>query len=202
MALVTVAEVKTFLRETSHTYDTLIDYYIPIVQDDICAYCNTYFTDPAIFVEHSSGLAFTRGNTATGTTQADYVTDDNQDFSTAGFAVGMDIAVQGGSNWGLYTLAGQTSAVLTMTSTGEFVTQDQDQAYNTVGTIRISRVVWPSALKPIAAKMIWYQIDNNKPNGAASERIDDYSVTYVNGRAYPAQLLSMLDANYRSVRTH
>ena len=40
--------------------------------------------------------------------------------------------------------------------------------------------------------MIWYQIVKSKPDGALSERVDDYSVTYVNGREYPMQLLNQL----------
>ena len=201
MALMTAAEVKTFLRITASTYDTLISTYIPLIEEDICNYLNTWFQDRAIYVEYSAGLAFTRGNTATATTQADYVTDDNSNFTTAGFAAGMDIAVDGGANHGLFTIASKTTAVLTMTSTGVFVSQDQDASYNTVGTIRISRVKWPEALKPIAAKMIWYQIDKSKPDGAISERIDDYSITYAGARAHPAQLIDQLNA-WKNARTH
>lgn len=201
MALMTTTEAKAFLRITGSTYDTLIGTYIPIIEEDICEYLNNYFEDRAIFVQHASGLAFVRGNTATATTQADYVTDDNEDFSTAGFSAGMDIAIAGGSNAGIYTIASVTTGTLTITDTGEFVDQDQDNYYNYPGPIRIARVIWPSWLKPVAAKMIWYQIDKAKPDGAISERVDDYSVTYVNGRAYPAQLLDQLQkAKY--VRTH
>jgi hypothetical protein len=201
MALMTTAEVKAFLRETSTTYDTLIAVYIPLVEDDICEYLNNWFRDRVIFVESGSGLAFTRGNTATATTQADYITDDNDRFSTAGFAVGMDVVIDGGSNYGKYKIKTLTTAVMTITDTGEFISQDQDASYHSVGRIRISRIVWPKALKPIAAKMIWYQIDDNKPKGAISERIDDYSVTFAGARAYPSQLLSQLD-KWKMVRTH
>ena len=146
MALMTTAEVKAFLRETSSTYDTLIGIYIPIIEADICEYLNNYFEDNVIFIENNSGLAFTRGSTATSSTQADYITDDNQNFSTAGFAVGMDVIIAGGSNHGIHTIAALTSAVMTMTSTGIFITQDQDASYNQVGRIRISRIKWEDRL--------------------------------------------------------
>jgi len=120
MALMTTAEVKAFLRETSSTYDTLIGIYIPLIQEDICTYLNTWFQDKAIFVEYSSGLAFVGSCSS-----RDYITDDNQNFTTAGLTSGMDIVVDGGSNYGFHTLSsGQTSALLNMTSSGVFGDQD------------------------------------------------------------------------------
>ena len=198
MALMTVAEVKTYIRETGTDYDALIALYIPLIEDDICEYLNNWFEDRVIFVERSGGLAFSRGNTATATTQADYITDDNDDMSTVGFAAGQDVAIAGGSNYGIYTIASVTTAVMTMTSTGVFVDQDQDDSFHSVGRIQISRMIWPNALKPIASKMIWYQIDQSKPDGAISERVDDYSITYAGSRAYPDQLLNQL-AKWRQV---
>jgi hypothetical protein len=199
MALLTTAEVKTFLRITASDYDTLIGVYIPLIEEDICEYLNTYFEDNVIFIERSGGLAFTRGNTATSSTLADYITDDNQDFSTAGFAVGMDVIIAGGSNYGMYTIKALTTAKMTMDTTGVFITQDQDASFNSVGKIRISRQKWPSALKPVAAKMIWYQIDKAKPDGAISESIDDYSITFAGSREYPMQLINQLK-KWRYVR--
>ena len=201
MSLLTRSEVKAFLRMTASTYDTLIDTYIPLIEEDICTYLNDWFDDKVIFIETGSGLAFSRGNTATATTQADYITDDNQDFSTAGFDDGMDVVIFGGSNYGLYTISSVTTAVMKVDTTGVFVDQDQDDSYNMVGTIRIARQNWPAWLKPIAAKMIWYQVNKNKPDGVQSERIDDYSVTFVNDRQYPMELLHGL-SKMRVVKAH
>lgn len=198
MALMTVREVKRFVRisESDSSYDALIAEYLPIIEDDICEYLNNYFEDRAIFVDHGAGLAFVRGNTLTSVASADYVTDDNDDFSTAGFAAGMDVVIVGGSNSGIYTVASVSSGTLTMTSTGEFVAQDQDLFYKTPGRIRIARMRWPDALKPTAAQMIWYQIENSKPNDAISEKVDDYSITYAGSNAYPARLVAKL-SRYR-----
>jgi len=202
MALLTLAEVKAFLREGSTNYDSLITAYIPIIEQDICRYLDNYFEDKAIYVEAGSGLAFVNG------TSRDYITDDQAKFSTVGLTSGMDIAVRGGSNHGIYSISsGQTSAQLNIGSTANkiFVDQDQDTSYHAVGTIRISRIDWPSALKPIAAKMIWYQVDQAKPNGAIMERIDDYSVSFpgpgvmVGNTQYPYSLVSGL-AKWRQAR--
>ena len=202
MALVTLAEVKAFIGETSTTYDTLISTYIPIIEEDIVTYLDNCFADKAIFVEAGSGLAFVNG------TSRDYITDDQTNFTTVGFTSGMDISIAGGSNYGLYAISsGLTTAQMNVGTTANkvFVDQDQDTSYHAVGTIRISRTDWPKALKPIASKMIWYQVDDKKPNGALSERIDDYSISYpgpgtqVGNNQYPYGLVSGL-AKWRQVR--
>ena len=202
MALVTLAEVKAFIGEASTAYDSLISTYIPIIEEDICTYLDNWFEDKAIFVEAGSGLAFVAG------TSRDYITDDNTNFTTVGLTSGMDIAVSGGSNYGLYSISsGLTTAQMNVgtTSNNVFVDQDQDLSYHSVGTIRISRVDWPKALKPIASKMIWFQVDDKKPNGALSERIDDYSISYpgpsvmAGNNQYPYALVSGL-AKWRQVR--
>jgi len=201
MALLTVAEAKVYLRISTGTttYNELIGEYIPLIEEDICSYCNNWFQDKAIFVEYSGGLAFNKGTTDT---SRDNIVDDSYNFTSAGLTSGMDIAVSGGSNHGIHTVSsGQTTAILYMTSTGIFVNQDQDASYNPVGSIRISRIDWPVHLKPTAAKMIWYQIDKAKPDGAISERIDDYSITYAGARAYPMQLVNQLD-NFKNIRSH
>ena len=202
MALLTLAEVKAFIGEGSTAYDSLITTYIPIIEEDICTYLDNWFEDKAIFVEAGSGLAFVNG------TSRDYITDDNQNFSTAGLSSGMDIAVRGGSNYGIYGISsGPTSAQLNVGTTANkvFVDQDQDASYHHVGTIRISRIDWPKALKPIASKMIWYQVDNGKPGGMLSESIDDYSYSkpgpsvMAGNNQYPFDLVSGLD-KLRQVR--
>lgn len=203
MALLTLAEVKSFTGITSTGYDSLITAYIPIIEEDICTYIDNWFQDKAVYVEAGSGLAFVNG------TSRDYITDDQENFSTAGLSSGMDVAIAGGSNYGIYNISsGQTSAQLNIGTTANkvFVDQDQDASYHHVGTIRISRVDWPKALKPIAAKMISYQaVSNLKPNGAVSERIDDYSITkagptaFAGNNQYPYDLVSGLD-KWRQVR--
>ena len=200
MALMTLAEVKTFLRITDATLDTLITTYIPLIEEDITDYLQNWFADKAIFVKASGGLAFNRGNTASGTSAADNIVDDNDNFTSAGFTDLMDIVIAGGSNYGIYKISSVTTAVMKTQSTGIFVDQDQDTAKEPVGAILISRINWPSALKPIAAKMIWYQIDTAKQSGAKSERIDDYSVVFAGARAYPEQLLNQLN-KWRYLRT-
>lgn len=86
MALMTAAEVKAFIRDTSTGYDTIIGTYIPLIEEDICEYLNNHFEDKTIYVEYSGGLAFVKGTTGSTGTSRDYITDDNQNFTTAGLS--------------------------------------------------------------------------------------------------------------------
>jgi hypothetical protein len=201
MALLTLAECKSILgiATGSTANDAAISVFIPFVERDICAYCNNYFADTVVYVHDRGSVVFVRGDTSTGTTDADEITDDEDRFSTSGFRAGMDIVVFGGSNEGIYSLASVTTGALQLTSTGEIEDQDPNASYNTVGPLLISRVKWPKALKPTAARMIWHLIDNPYPGDIQSERLDDYSVTYAGEHAYPARVLNGLRPYRRAI---
>ena len=178
-----------------NSYDSDIALLIPQVEYDLCSYLNNWFEDPTVYVHHGAGLAFVKGSTA-----ADYITDDNDDFSTAGFSDGMDIVIRGGSNSGIHTISSASTGKLTLTSTGILVSQDQDVSYNAIGGIKISRIKWPQEIKPYLAQMIWYRINRSKPDNVQSESIDDYSVTYINGNPYPTEIIKGLE-RFKKART-
>jgi hypothetical protein len=188
------AALVRYVTYKYNKYDSDIALLIPQVEYDLCSYLNNWFEDQTIYVHQGSGLAFTKG-----TTEADKIVDDNQDFSTAGFVAGMDIVVRGGSNAGIHTLAAVSTAQLTLTSTGILVSQDQDVSYNVIGGIKISRIQWPQEIKPYLAQMVWYRLNRSKPDNVASERIDDYSVTYINGNPYPTETIKGL-ARFKKAR--
>lgn len=194
MALMTTAEVKAILGITASTYDTQIATFIPFVEDDLIDYLNNSFPDGYVFRESGSALAFVRD-----TSTADFITDTDAEFVEKGFLDDMDIFVQGGgANEGLYNVTAASTGTLILGTIGILIDQDQDDTSddNAIGNIRISRVNWPNALKLPAAKMVWYLIDNARPNDAISERLDDYAITYAGGHAYPTRVLDSL-AQYR-----
>ena len=196
MAIMSYTEVKSILGVTSTAADSQIATLIPYVENDIIDYCNTAFQDPVIY--HDGGaIAFVRGDTGAASS-ADRITDDYDYFTTCGFRAGMDIFVEGGSNHGLYTLAAVTTDQLTLTSTGSIEDQDQSTFHNSPGNIKISRVNWPTALKVVAAQMVWHLVSNPQPDNIQSERIDDYSVTFINGHAYPGRIEAAL-SKYKRV---
>jgi hypothetical protein len=197
MALMTTAEVKSILGITASTYDTQIAYFLPIVEDDIIDYCNNSFFDAYVYRETGSDLAFVRGDSDT----TDYISDTAAEFLAKGFLSGMDIYVAGGgANTGLYNISSASTGKLKLTEYGVLINQDQDDTSdkNWVGSIRVSRVKWPNALKLPAAKMIWYLIDDPQPNDALSESLDNYSISYAGSNAYPTRVLQMLD-KYRRI---
>jgi hypothetical protein len=197
MALITRDEVKYLLNLTDTTYDTRIDTLIPYVQDDVCQYLNTFFQDGYVHRESGSALVITRATTTTGTAAPDTITDNDSLFLQKGFLSNMDVAVEGGySNVGVHHVVTAAAGTLTLSSTGAVITQNPNSTSdnNYIGSIIVSRVNWPRALKRYAAQMIWHNIQKNKPSGAQSESIDDYSITYApleNG-GYPEEVLSGL----------
>ena len=198
--MISKTEVKTFLNLGTDTqYDDRIDAFTPYVEEDMIDYCNNAFQDRYVYNE---------GFIKCYAGAPDYLEDANGNFLKAGFSHGMDIYIEGGySNVGLYRIATDTdsdtgsvlSTQLKLQSTGELITQDRDSEINTIGDIRVSRINWPKAIKPVAAQMIWTMIDKPLPSNAQSESIDDYSVTYVGSHKYPESVAKGLE-KYKEVK--
>jgi hypothetical protein len=188
-------EVKDILGLTGTSYDEQIEIFMPLVQEDLCEYLNNYFDDPFIYRDATGGITFARGTTGTTeSTNYDYIEDTYEYFSTCGFTTDreFDILVQGGGgNAGIHHVVSMSTAggKFTLDSTGELVDLDMDNSYNPVGRVKISLVNWPKSLKIAAARMIWYLIKRVKETDVKSESIDDYSVTYVGGHAYPESIV-------------
>jgi len=196
MALMTTAEVKSILGITASTYDTQIAYFIPLVEEDLIDYLNNTFSDGYVYRESASAFTFVRGDSDT----ADYITDTEAEFVEKGFLSGMDVIVQGGgANVGLHTVDSASTDKLKLSDYGILIGQDQNDTKddNYIGTILISRVKWPNALKLPAAQMVWYLINDAKASNVQSEKLDDYSVTYkalavAGSNAYPVEVLDRL----------
>jgi hypothetical protein len=183
MSVVTKDEVKTYLQISSTDYDSLIDTYIPIVQEDLCEITNNDFLLRDIW-NVGSDFVF-----AHSTSSADTITDGSSGFtpdSRPDFTANFDIVVHGsGYNDGKYQLDNVTASVLTLTTTEELVAEDDDEA------VTISQVHWPKAVKPVAAQMVWHRIDQIKQGSEKSESLGDYSASY-DGRGYPRHVYDSL----------
>ena len=198
MALMTTAEVKSVLGITGTTYDTQIGFFLPIVEEDLIAYLNNTFSDGYVYKESASAFNFVRGDSDT----ADHITDTEAEFLVKGFLSGMDVIIQGGgANVGLHTISSASTDRLLLSETGILINQDQGSTVddNYIGSVLISRVKWEAALKLPAAKMIWSLIENGKVDDVKSEKIDDYSITYVGNNAYPTAISDMLNKWRRPV---
>ena len=189
MAVITTAEVSDLQGLSSGDTAQLdrVSVLIPFVERDIADYCNHWFADEIIYRESGGELEFVRG-------APDTITDSASEFSTAGLISGDQVVVQGSeSNDGIHTATTVAAGTLTLSSTDELRSYDQDDNYRSAGPIRISRVDWPKALKPVAAKMVMYHIDSPREDDARAQVIDDYSVTYAGANAYPERVTSALD---------
>lgn len=205
MALMTTAEVKSILGITASTYDSQIATFIPFVEDDLLAYLNNTFPDGYVFRQSGSDLSFVRGDSDT----TDFIGDTGAEFIEKGFLDGMDIHVKtqhGSANDGLYNISSATTGKLKLTEFGILIDQDQNDTKDdhAIGSILVSRVNWPNAIKLPAAKMVWSLIDNAKVSNVQSEKLDDYSVTYgsltfAGSNAYPKTIIDMLNKWRRPV---
>jgi hypothetical protein len=180
MAILTLAEAKAFLKitDTDADRDAQISAFIPAVEDDIAAICNTRFRNTS--VSFSGDIAITGvGSTYT-------LTCSDGGISDIAFAVGDYIDLEGSErNDGYYTIA--TLADIAVTTTEALVTEAE-------ASLEFYLVQWPHAVRMIAARMIAYQLDMIGSAGVTSERILDYSYTRGDGTdlGYPLPIIKAL----------
>lgn len=198
--IATLAEIKAFLQITATTHDTLMQTYIPIVENDIFDYCNNRFV--AIDSNYNNLISYSAQTfvfAADGT-----ITDSDSGFVTAGFVTGDNINITGTKrNNGNFTASTVAAGTITIDSLETFVAEDQ----GTNTTPEIALVQYPKSLKPIVAQMVGYYVYNiNTERGnITSETLGQYSVSYskrletVGANMYPTNIISGLSA-YKYVR--
>lgn len=186
--ILSTAEVKTLLRISDTEADADIASFLPYVQGDLCAYLNNYFEDKLIYLL-SSGIAFVSGD-------PDTITDENSEFVEAGFAAGMDVAIEGAyANTGIWEIDEVAAGTLTLTSSNELVSITADD----LGLVRISKINWPRGVKMVAAQMVGYKLHNALPTDVRSKSVDNTVITYAGSGAYPRRVLDQA-ATYRRPR--
>lgn len=186
--MITSAEVKAFLKTSSTGDDTLIGTLIPIVEEDAIYYMQNAFQDKYIYREDS--LSF-QASTGAG----DKIIDGSSHFSECLFAAAMEIWVEGASsNKGKFTVASVTSGTLTLSSTAAVITQSST-SYQPSGTVRVSRINAPDAIKPYLAQMVGWRIspEGSYPQDYNSQSAEGQSVAYIGGQSYPRRALSGLN---------
>jgi len=160
--------------------------------EDFCEYCGQYFQDDKITYQLSQA-SFVSGD-------PDTITDGESEFVKKRFAAGMDIAVQGAhTNNGIYELDTVAAGTLTLTSSNELVSMSYSDSDYPLGVVKISKVNWPKAAPLVVARMIWYLVHRNKPDGELSKTRDGVATKYDRRTAYPREIMQMAD-RYRLVR--
>lgn len=191
-------EIQTLLGLPSTNYNARIGALRQIVQDDLIQICNNDFFMRKVYVKGSDLEMTTSSSTATG----GKITHGSAEFlNTADgskFIATRDIVLSGSRmNDGHYELTAVSSGALVLTVGARSLV-----AESTGNTATVAQVDWPEGLKPYYAQMVWHKIDKAKGNLAASERIDDYSITYETGsHGYPQSIIDGLkSAGYAKVR--
>lgn len=156
--ITTRANVKTILKLSDTTQDSLIDSLLPMIQDDILTFLKNKFKTEILISGKTISFA------------GKSIFDSDLGFVTAGFVPGNIVVQDSKINDGFYTLEAVTAGTLTVS---ESLTTE-----SAANDIRITQINYPKGLELVAANMIGY-VMNNK-HGVKSESISRYSVSYAN----------------------
>lgn len=184
--IMSLTEIKQFLNITDTSQDTLIESFMPIVEDTIINYCNNDFID----------FNYT------------YFSDYQVEFKSSDNTINFNVDVDDKS---LYigdtikcfnSLRNKQNYTITAIETNKITVDDvnvlKDELENE--TIYINRVEYPLQLKIVVAKMIKYnlEMDTNKDSNVSSEKIDDYSINYNSADeyifSYPTSIMKGLNS--------
>jgi len=183
MALITLAEAKAILRKDDITDDDTLATLLAYAKDDLVEYLNNHFQS-TIITYYASSIAFVSGD-------PDTITDSDEQFVIEGFTPG-DYAIEyAHDNTGIHEVESVTAGTLTLSSSNNLIDMDPDDDNHPLGGVRISRVVWPNALKMVVAKMAWYLYMEPRPDDMRAKTMDGTVIEYAGTNAYPKRILMM-----------
>jgi len=190
--ILTSTEVVLYLglSTASTDYDKIAT-FIPVVQDDILQITGSFYNDPYRWVIQDK-LEFS-STAKTITVHSESTVDWTQKVQP-----GNTVYIQNSwwnENSGFKTVSTRTTSVLTV---DENLVDEKSTDY-AIRT-KISRCDFPESVKRIAAKMVWYNVQNaDAVNGDLnSESYGGYSVSYKDGSngysygTYPGNLIAGL----------
>lgn len=186
--MITTAEVKSYLKLSTTDDDTLIATLIPQVEEDAIYYMQNAFQDD--FIYRDADLSF-QASTGDG----DKIADSDSYFTRCLFSSGMEVWVEGQcSNKGKFTVADVSSGTLTLSSTGDIITQSSTD-YQPSGRVRVSYINAPAAVKPYLAQMVGWRLtgEGSYPEDHSADGREGQSITYAGNHAYPTRVLSGLN---------
>jgi len=179
--------LKSFIQETSTTYDTLIDLLIPIVLDEIKERTNNTFLQSTRYVFDDLISFSTISNTIS-------CNNTSWDFSSqlrAGDIIHVNYSKYNDNYYSLSTVA--SSYILTNET---LITESSDSGKR----VLICRVDFPKDLEFIASNMINYQLKNINNKDVVSESLGDHSVSFgSNLGGYPEAIVKPL-TKYKKVK--
>ena len=190
--IATLAEIKQILNIGNTDQDDRINFFSPIVEEEIHEICRNYFIRQLDLDNQKYNI-----NTTISFENSSYKISDSENGMDA-FISGNSIKVIGSlENDGIYE-------VDTVAGDGSYLTIDSSQSLTDEAageSIKIYKLWYPKSLKLPFAYMINYKLSEDvkaKNTGVKSEKIDDYSITYNgdsgfnNNYGYPNDIMKML----------
>lgn len=177
-------EIKTLLNLTDNTYDSFIEANIPIIDQIICDYCRNDFIDRQFDFFSSTQISFDN------TDNSINLTDIGDKDLIANDTIRVYKSLRNNQTFTIDTVNDDSLIVNCIDNV-----TDEDAGEG----IFIAKVTYPKSLKMIVAKMIKYLIAQLSEDevGIKSEKIDDYSVTYIDDiSGFPSSIMKALN-DYR-----
>jgi len=179
--------LKTFIQETSTSYDDLIDLMIPVVLDEIKEYTNNTFIQSTRYVYDTLISFSTISNTIS-------CNNTSWDFSSqlrAGDIIHVNYSKYNDNYYSLSTVA--SSYILTNET---LITESSESGK----MVLVTRVDFPKDLEIIASNMINYQVKNVNNKDVVSESLGDHSVSFGNNQSgYPEAIIKPL-RKYKKIK--
>jgi len=169
-------QIKTALQISVSTYDTLIDSLIVSTQEWLVGYLKNFFLDNEIYLIADT-ISFS----------ANAIADSDEGFVDAEFCTG-DYLVTGSKynpsydGWMIVNVSEVAAGSLTISALYTLNTEAADN------TIRLTRVVFPPAMRAPFAKLIQFDMIKRDPS-IKSFSLADYSEQYAGDGDYPPGLL-------------
>lgn len=196
--IVNSTEVKAYLNLSIYStiYDTSIDRFIPVVQENIINIANHRYRDAYHSFNNeyvtfsSTAKTITLGGNSTVNYQEKYKTGDTIDIYNSYY------------NDGFLTITAVNSSYSITVS--ENIIDENSSNYDR--NVYFYRCHFDRSIKAIASKMVWYNITNstNINGNIQSESLGNYSVTYakdaniVSQFGYPDSIISGIKRKVRA----
>jgi len=183
--IVTRAEVMTLLQIADIDYNTFIDMNIPIAEQAVCSYCNSDFIDKNFDYFSSNAVSFANSTNSINLT----------DIGNKKIVVNDTLRIYRSlRNNQTFTVSSVATDSIILNAIDTVTDEDAGEG------VFVAKVRYPVPLKFVVAKMIKYALSISDIDfNIKSEKIDDYSVTFVdNVFGYPQSIMSHLNA-YRQV---
>ena len=177
MALITKDGVKGLLQISVSTYDSLIEFLVPVVRDFVIYdILQNKFKNPYVYLQAST-ISF-----ATSTKK---ISDSESGFLDADFHAYDNIIVEGSlRNDGIYEVITAAAASLTLDFTNDII--DFESTENALTdedageSVRVTKIDYPRGLKIPVSQLFSYLLNKDALKGISSEGTGSYSVSYLN----------------------